>query len=1165
MVRGKQHLKLAAILVALLLPGYMAAIAAPAPWVHLQEAQRLAVSMSGAAGPIAALQSGSAQPLSLATADFDEDGVPDLICGYATSTGGVVQVFRGNLYSIYPNAPGNDRQPKDAFLPDARVFSASVAPDFLGAGDFDGDGHADIVIASKTDSNLHWMNGDGKGSLASAPVVRLPGHVTAMVTGEINRRDGLNDVVVATSAGRQSLVSIFEGPIGASKATAETIALPGAATSMALGQFDRGFEMDLAIAAGKDLLTVTGRDRKLALNAQERATVPALSVTKQSFGAEIVSLAPGNFSSNGHQLAAVFMNGTITLLKNSPRGWESKPAGLSSFSNSVQLVATRTSASPGDDLLIVDSANRKFDIVNGAADQTVSLEGQPVAVLPMRLNKDAQDDLVVLREGSASPDVHLTAPAHIFVVNSTGTTNDCDGNDGVCSTDGDPDTSGCQPGVCTLQAAMTQSSASAGADEIDFSIATGYQVIHIPFGGWTGPAETVTFDATTQPGFAGTPIIEINGDDLVNGNDLYTQAGANNSVFRGFVFTHATNGLFFFSSNNIVEGNYFGTDATGTIAQANSNGITGGSNHTIGGTTAAARNIISGNSSIGIWAPGSGTVIQGNYIGTDVTGTSALGNSRQGIYLGSADNVTIGGTVAGAGNVISGNNTANSNPEGAVDTGGGSGILIQGNLIGTDVTGSVAMGDTKAGIYLNSVSTTIGGTTPSARNIISANGKHGITVASGFGDGDIIEGNYIGTNASGAAALPNTLNGVECSGKIVIGGTAAGAGNVISGNGQDGIGLDTGFGTTIQGNFIGTQADGVSALGNAGYGVARNTGNAVIGGTAPGEGNVIAFNGSAGIKTIWTTVITEGNSIHSNTGLGIDLDGDGVTPNANCTNTNYPVVTSAITDGTDLTVIGTLNSQSNRNFKIDFYANTSCDSSGFGEGARYLGTTTVTTDGSCNASFQVTIPGANVAVGESITTTSTPEDLGNSTSEFSQCVAAEDACIFCDDFNDQDFSTSFGPWVIKKGSWSAASGDAATTTSSASELLSPNFGGCTNCNFESTLKISQIGKMDFYGWYQDSSHYVQVRFLFNKSKIQIKQKSGSLISKAKVAATINPNTFYDVKVVYNGTNFQLSLDNVLLPGLTINKVATPTGNSKFWVKSTTGTPTTGTIASITVK
>jgi hypothetical protein len=265
-----------------------------------------------------------------------------------------------------------------------------------------------------------------------------------------------------------------------------------------------------------------------------------------------------------------------------------------------------------------------------------------------------------------------------------------------------------------------------------------------------------------------------------------------------------------------------------------------------------------------------------------------------------------------------------------------------------------------------------------------------------FSTGIVIQGNYIGTDITGASAVPNSSLGIFVStNNTVIGGTVAGAGNVISGNGGDGIAIgNTSSGTLIQGNFIGTKADGVSALGNAANGVDifTNSLNNTVGGTAAGAGNTIAFNTFAGVAVdTGTGNAIFGNSIYANKRRGVDLAPLGVNANDSCdtdtgpnNNQNFPILTT-VTPGTpNTTISGTLNSTASTQFRVEFFASASCDSSGNGQGQIFLGSTNVTTDGACNGSFNFIV--ANASITEPFIT-ATATDPNNNTSEFSACVA----------------------------------------------------------------------------------------------------------------------------------------------------------------------------------
>ena len=203
---------------------------------------------------------------------------------------------------------------------------------------------------------------------------------------------------------------------------------------------------------------------------------------------------------------------------------------------------------------------------------------------------------------------------------------------------------------------------------------------------------------------------------------------------------------------------------------------------------------------------------------------------------------------------------------------------MQGNLIGTNEAGFTALANGGDGIDAVGTGVTVGGTTEFAGNTISGNLGDGIEI----GDADaLIEGNFIGTNVVGDGAIPNSGDGVLISAAgATIGGTVAGAGNVISGNEADGIDVNT-AGCLIAGNWIGSDAVGTTAVPNQQNGVFLSqgtTGGQTVG--LSGNGNIIAFNDEAGVAissgTTGSTI--RFNSIFENTGPGIDLNDDGVTP-----------------------------------------------------------------------------------------------------------------------------------------------------------------------------------------------------------------------------------------------------------------------------------------------
>jgi hypothetical protein len=516
-------------------------------------------------------------------------------------------------------------------------------------------------------------------------------------------------------------------------------------------------------------------------------------------------------------------------------------------------------------------------------------------------------------------------------------------------------------------------------------------------------------------------------------------------------------------SNNQIKGNYIGTNAAGTAVLGDGGGGFGieinngpNANNIIGGTEPGAGNLISGNGQYGIYTNGTNTVIQGNLIGTDITGTQAIPNFSGGVTF-TGENILVGGASPAARNVISGN--------------GGQGIVaddfgtivskIQGNFIGVDITGSTVLSNQSSGIQVNGT-VLIGGVEAGAGNVISGN-------SSGSGFGGIflnfenslnpvrIEGNFIGTDATGGAALGNSGKpGVLISSNNnIIGGSQTGAGNVIAGNS---VGIQIGGSTTgtvqnniIQGNFIGLNRTAGKPLSNALAGIRISAGlNNKIGGINAGEGNIIAFNNGPGVFVSASFDAATGNtiaknSIYLNNGLGIDLGAAGVAANDSCDGDNgannlqnFPVIAAAVSGNGTTTITGHLNSVAGSVFNIDFYASPTADPSGNGEGKLYLGSTSVTTDGGCNAPLNSVLNVPNVG---NLFITATATDSSGNTSEFSTAVKATGTNgrgVFDFDGDGRTdisiFRPSVGEWWYLK---SSTLGNAAVQFGQSTDIIAP--------------------------------------------------------------------------------------------------------------------------------
>jgi CSLREA domain-containing protein len=653
-----------------------------------------------------------------------------------------------------------------------------------------------------------------------------------------------------------------------------------------------------------------------------------------------------------------------------------------------------------------------------------------------------------------------------FTVNSVGDEDDDNPGNGVCHT---------SAGTCTLRAAITELNALGGGATIGFNIPGGGVHTIQPATALPNIFVSLTIDGYSQPGAAANTLavgdnamlmIELDGGllgGIANGLTIFSH----HCTVKGLVINRFTNpGISIDETgappgigNNVVQGNFIGTDPTGTTARPNSGyGVFVRSpGCLIGGPNPADRNVIAGNAfaanpSLGanlkfeadFGVSTTGGQVQGNYIGTNAAGTAALAPAAgggQGIIVQSGiaggGGVTIGGTLFGARNVISGNVLNGiqvlGNPCSAPTT---TTAVIQGNYVGVAATGTAPLGNGLGGVSLECsvTNTVVGGTAAGARNVISGNSNAtnsaaGIFVSS-TGSGNVIQGNYIGTHPSGAGAMGNFF-GVNLEGAVgvTVGGTTAAARNLISGNLNTGVRIDTGSGHTVQGNYIGTDASGSSTLGNGNQGlrIDNSSGN-LVGGPAPGAGNVLSANADVGIRistagnnTIQKNIIglnaagtstfgnagggvhvfggtgnrITANAIDGNGNLGIDLDvdqkapPDGPTPNDPCdadsgSNNlqNFPVLTFASSAGGSTTIQGNLNSTASTTFTVEFFSIPVCDPSGYGEGRVYLGSTPVTTDASCHGSFSAVLP-VTVSAGNQVTATAT--DPSGNTSEFSRC------------------------------------------------------------------------------------------------------------------------------------------------------------------------------------
>lgn len=481
--------------------------------------------------------------------------------------------------------------------------------------------------------------------------------------------------------------------------------------------------------------------------------------------------------------------------------------------------------------------------------------------------------------------------------------------------------------------------------------------------------------------------------NIISGNGIID----NNTSFDGWGIAGAGQGM-------IIQGNWIGVDRTGQVALGNLNaGITFGNGAIVEyNGIEILGNVISGNGvsdesyspginiggsdESGNYEPVTDLVIKGNIVGLSADGLIDLGNENDGIGIfAEAVGVTIGGPLEGERNIISGNGANGINIGYDVEN-----VIIQGNYIGTDITGEVAAGNDSLGVNISDgdraqiiTNIVIGGDTEAKGNIISGNGNSGIYIDA---DNVTISANKIGTNPAGLACIQNGNQGIQNSAlttNMLIGGDTLGERNIIGCSTNDGLYLEGS--TTVQGNYIGVGGDGETDLGS-GMGAGINfLGEVIIGGDTVAKGNLIRYfqgiaikatapSGSSliqnnrildnnigvsifGMTSNRSPIVTLlQNSITNNTQIGIDLGNDsdddynvdgvgGSVQNINDDNDtdsgpngylNHPIVLMTMQDGADTRVLYGLNVPVGF-YRVEFFTNPThgVSTSGFGEGETY--------------------------------------------------------------------------------------------------------------------------------------------------------------------------------------------------------------------------------------
>lgn len=587
--------------------------------------------------------------------------------------------------------------------------------------------------------------------------------------------------------------------------------------------------------------------------------------------------------------------------------------------------------------------------------------------------------------------ISVKAAPQTFIVNSTGAGYDVNDGDGICETS--------NSGECTLQAAINEANANGNPTEqdvIEFNIPGGgphtitldsgsliiYQSLFID--GYSEPGAQPNTNPAPQP-MNGTILIEIDATDMTQANGALIAYSDNVKISGLAINRSRANQILTGDYDNIsITGNYLGTDTTGLIPLVNGvvqsgNLDAGGSigaaltsNLTIGGSNPEDRNVLTSYTGFGIFGyinnPGdpnspSNVVVKGNnfFVGSDgVTPLPPLFSQYPvGVTFDNIRGLVFGGDNEGEGNIIE--NTSGTGLSVGNST---NDAVIAGNRIVGNATASFNSG---ISIYAQAHDVRIGGTSQYSKNTIADNAGHGITIGNSYNIS--ILGNNIGVTEDGLTALKNNAAGIELgnSHDITIGSSAQYGRNIISAT-NSGITTYNIQNLIIQNNAIGVGSDGTTALGTERGIVFENVTDSLIGGINANEGNIIANSTNQGIQFNGSDNQNDsmlGNSIHSNGTVGIDLDGNGVTANdpldpdtGNNDLLNFPRVFEPVVSGGN-TEVGYYTDVPAGDYRIEFFSNTTPDSTGNGEGETYIGYQNITSTGTGRQTFSTTIPGTS--------------------------------------------------------------------------------------------------------------------------------------------------------------------------------------------------------------
>jgi hypothetical protein len=916
------------------------------------------------------------RPLAMASADLTGDGLADLVVSTETGQGTTLRLYPGNLHTLFPHHPeakasaaaGGD--PDMPFHPPSRVWTLPDRFDQLQLVDFDQDGALDIVVGQSSSAQLLSWRADREDFEPAIKQVELPGPLVALAVLKLGN-EPLPRLLAVTQEGPGSRLSWFER--GASAAASWW--LPGQAKTLQAGDLNGDGLHDLLMLHEQEIWWLPAQP---AASGSVRFAMPrpaeSGAAAWQSFALDQALLDQPIVSAAMPQpmLWRLDADGGLSAVAfdRDVEAWLPLPNQLKTLHDAsqfpaAQLHAVRLAAGVDHALMLStrQGAIRALALRDGASagQFEARLPGEILQSMAMRLNPDAMDDLVFLTDAAPQPIVVLSKSGMNFLVENTMSLPDCNTTDDFCSTDLGAG-GGCGSGGCTLRAALQQAAATAGPDTISFSI--GGEVPHGINDQELVLTDATTLDATSQPGFAGLPVISVAPPSGRTG--LFVSGG---SVVRGLLVHRAGTAIAVCGNGDILEGNITGYAlGGGQVQPGNVTGISIGcdfsnpSNTRIGGTTLPARNFSYGNTGSdlavgttnGCSSRSAGSVIEGNYFGFEPDGTTSI-DALHSVSLCQFDSGTLGGTSAAARNFMAGGSHVDGSGVFVADCCFAQGNLsILGNRIGGGPLGQLSAG-LGWGIRAQGQTDQLRIGSPTAGNEVIGHAGVGVALAH-TQTNVVVEGNSIGEFATGSAA----------------------------GNGNHGIYVEN--------------AAGVGS-----------TPAIRIGGTNNGQGNLIAHNAGAGVllkSGLRSEVV--GNRIFDNVRMAIDLEcffpalcSDGPTPNdpldaddcgSNCANgfQNHP---DPVRAGVRFAQ-GRLDSAADQDFRIDVYATPACAPGAKGELDEYLGSAMTHTDGTGRAQWFAAV--TDVPANWLVVTTAT--DATGNTSEPSGCTAPTPDLLLIDGF-----------------------------------------------------------------------------------------------------------------------------------------------------------------------